>query len=223
MSQQPTDFYPVNLTAEEIANPHMVAFTFIQEYDTSSANAIIDSWMTAVYKTEIWNDDVPGNLVFFSERLLRLMEAAWLINQMNNGKRLANLLVEHQDEKINMMDPLLYCRPANLADAWDYFPRSLGRKEFINPYKVFSKFFEFHSLAEWKEDLHEMLNYALNDYGIESNGDVMDILSIKKYLNKLVDASYLINIREFEWVDGQLVVRSSNISTNDKEKVTEEN
>ncbi len=65
MSQQPTDFYPGNLPAEKIANPHIVAFTFIQEYDMSSAKAIIDSWMTAVYKAEIWNYEVPGNIVFF--------------------------------------------------------------------------------------------------------------------------------------------------------------
>ncbi len=64
-------------------------------------------------------------LFFFNERLLRLIKAGWLINQMDNSKRLANLLVEHPNEKINMMDPVLYCRPVNLADAWDYFPRSL--------------------------------------------------------------------------------------------------
>lgn len=66
--------------------------------------------MAAVYKVASWNHESPGNLVNFSERLFRLIEAGWLINQMDNSERLANLMMRYPGGEIDMMNPELYCK-----------------------------------------------------------------------------------------------------------------
>jgi hypothetical protein len=89
-----------------------------------------------------------------------------------------------------------------------YFPRSLNQKDYINPYKVFSKFFRFHSLNEWKKELRNISHLALSNYDVEDSGEVINTLGYKKRLDKLVDACHLINVREFEWSGGQLILKS---------------
>ncbi|GAA3927451.1 hypothetical protein GO495_05390 [Chitinophaga oryziterrae] len=220
---QPHDFYPQNLSVSEIANPYMVANTFFHEYDLAYVKRTIASWMAAVYKAASWNHESPGNLVYFLERLFRLIEAGWLINQMDNSERLANLRLQYPEGEIDMMNPALYCKFVHKDYPWDYFPRNLTRKEFITPYKVFPKFFQFRTLSEWKEELHNILHIALTGDNMEATGDVIDVLAFKKHLDKLADACHLISVREFEWSNGEIIVKTINTINNEGENTTEKN
>jgi len=86
----------------------------------------------------------------------------------------------------------------------DYFPRMLSLKEYSDPYVVFKRFFKFLSLAEWKRELNDILEYALVttsfwDAGIEANS-----LSIFIHLTKLVEAVHLIDVREINHIGGNI-------------------
>lgn len=205
--QKPQQLYPQNLSTAEMANPHLVIHSFFREYDLPGARKYISGWMNAVYSKTRWIKKNPANLLHFTERLFRLIEAGWLIDQMDNSKRSANLLLQYNTEKIELMNPRLYCKSIHKENPWDYFPRSLSQKNYINPYKVFSKFFRFHTLHQWKTELHTILHLALSDHGIEHSGESINILECKKGLDRLVDACHLIDVREFERSNGQLFLK----------------
>lgn len=215
MQEQPRQLFPQNLSPEEIANPHLVISSFFREYGLQDAKKYISSWMTAVYEKVDWVRKSPNNLIYFTERLFRLIEAGWLINQMDNSKRLANLSLQYDMEKIDLMNPDLYCKTIFKESPWEYFPRNLNQKDYTNPYKVFPKFFKFHTLNEWKDELRNILQLALSNFDIEDSGEAINTLGYKKRLDKLVDACHLINVREFEWSDGQLIYKIYNAATNE--------
>jgi len=80
----------------------------------------------------------------------------------------------------------------------------LSLKEYSDPYVVFKRFFKFLSLAEWKRELNDILEYALVttsfwDAGIEANS-----LSIFIHLTKLVEAVQLIDVREINHIGGNI-------------------
>lgn len=223
MAYQPQNLYPQNLSAADIADPFIVIKKFFEDYDLMYVRKTIASWLAAVYIKKNWKDESPGNLLYFYERIIRLIEAVWLINQIDNSERAANISSSHDPEQIQITDTDLYCRPMHKKYAWDIFPRSLSRKEFVNPYKVFSKFFQFRTLPEWREGLHNILHISLINANLNALGEVIDVLSLKKFIGKMIDACHLISIREFEWLGGQIEVETDNTTNNETEPTTEEN
>lgn len=210
VNEVPGQLFPQNLSQEEIANPHLVIHSFFDEFGLQGAKKYISGWMAAVYEKENPVKRSPSNLIYFTERLFRLIEAGWLINQMDNSKRLANLSLQYDLEKIDFMDPVLYCNRLYKEMSWDIFPRSLSAKEYISPYRVFSKIFKFHSLSKWKDELRNILHLALSNCDIEHTGETINFLGYKKHLDKLVEASHLIDVREFEWSNNQLFLKVYN-------------
>lgn len=219
MLQSPFSGYPQNLSGEETSNPYLVITSFFVDFGLSHTKKTIARWMEAVNEQAAWNNGSPDNLLFYYEKIGQLIEAAWLINQADNTERLANLAVESEEKEINLMDPALYCGAKKFDSPWDQFPRSLSRKEFIRPYKVFRKFFKFLPLDEWKEELNATLHIALSNESMEDTGGTIDLMGIKKHLDKLVDACHLISVREFVWRDGEAILKTPNTGNNEEKTV----
>lgn len=219
MSQNFHNYYPQNLSAEETVDPYQVLGSFFLDFHLSHTKTMIARWMEAVYDASSWDTGSPSDLLLFRERIGQLIEAAWLINQADNTERPANLAGERYEKEINLMDTALYCEPDHFSSSWSRFPRSLSRKEFIRPYKVFRKFFKFLTLDRWKEELNATLHIALSNNSMDDTGDTIDLLGVKKHLDKLADACYLIGVREFVWRDGQEILKTPNTGNNEEKTV----
>lgn len=84
---------------------------------------------------------------------------------------------------------------------WDYFPRSLSRSEFMDPYLIFDRFFEYRSLKQWKAYLLETMETATVK---EKGGSGLDLIEIYFQLTKLFEAACLVDIRENKHDHGML-------------------
>ncbi len=204
MEQQLNNFsYVKLLSIDEIAEPYKAVHSLIREYDLTYLRQTVSDWMASVYKAGSWIEEMSGNFLYFYENLLKIIESAWIIQKIDNSTRLANLTISYNIDEIELMDTKFYCKPADKIYSWDYFPRSLSRKEYINPYKALTKFFKFYSLPKWKNQLENILYISIRDNSTLSGGSI-NILNVKKHLNKLIDACHLIVVREFESFNTQL-------------------
>lgn len=211
----PGHIFAQNLSPEQIVNPYLVINYFFRDYSLQDAKKHINGWMTGLYEKVNWIKKRPSDLIYFTERCFQLIEAGWLLSQKDNRNRLANLSLQYKPDEIDFMDPNLYCAAQFKASCWSYFPRFLNKKEFINPYKVFSKFFKFQSLEEWKTQLQNVFYLTLSGFDVDHTGETINTLGFTKRLNKFVEACQLINIREFEWSDGKLMLKINNGSPNE--------
>ncbi len=188
------DYYPANLYQAEIQNPYSVFHSFFDAFPLPDAMEFIDSWLAVLSKNHYWKNGYPARLLYFYEIIVRLMEAAYLVNKMDTVNEAAILLKGDSEQEIDLMNPETYCgRHARYAP-WDYFPRSLTKKQFINPYLVFRKFFKYHDLPAWKDELYDLLYNAF----ISKNKIEMfeyDLLATQKHLKRMVEAAHLVVVR----------------------------
>lgn len=214
MEEMPLQNQIENLSPEHIANPYLAVNYFCRDFNLRDAKKYLNGWITAVFEKVSWIKKSPADLVYFTERFYQLLEAGWLISQKDNSKRLANLSLQYKVDEIDYMDPVLYS-DRNYNVLWEDFPRSLNKKEFINPYRVFSKIFKFQSLDEWKMELRNIYHLALTNIDVKHTGEAINTFGFAKRLNKFVEACQLINVREFEWSDGKLLLKIYNNTPNE--------
>lgn len=198
---RPKNTFPQNLCPEEVAHPDRLLNEFYSIYDISSAKKHLAGWLKTVHEHKKWKKECPSNVLFFHDSLIRLLEAAWLINQLKytEGRAILNEQVVAKD--IASMKTELIGKYGYDEKLWRLYPDNLTWKEFINPYKALPKIFEFRTLSEWTQALHEMLHIAISENnGVRIRKDI-DVLGFKKHLNKLMNASYLIYSRELKIED----------------------
>lgn len=186
-------FFASRLTANEQGNPHKVLEQFMFHMDLPYARKIIHQWLTAACNKGWFNKECPANLLFFYEHLTLLIEAAWLLQQADNSECAANLPLPANPQQLP--DSSLYCPEELQYKAWHYFPRHLSQRDFYQPYRVFEAFFKYQSPAKWQNTLHRLLHQSLSTDSFETAGLSFNILTIKKHLCKLVEASQLIVLR----------------------------
>jgi len=189
-------FYPHCLDREEIENPFIVLFNFFVMVHLPEALREIDVWMDTISKGLNERRHGASYLLTLYEAINKLIHAAFLIRQMDDD-RPANLFGILKPDNNHVPETKYYAAEGS-KDTWSLFPRSLSKEQFINPYLVFRPFFEFWSLAEWKEELHNMLHLSFSDSTLEDTGEVVDLLNVKSHLDKLVEACHLILVREPE-------------------------
>ena len=135
--------------------------------------------------------------MWFLERLESGINAAYLINK---EKKKSPLSIGKDD----VFNPNLYCSWHADQGEWDFFPRSLSLKEYIDPYLVFKRFFKYLTLAEWKDELRELMEFALGKTSFSEACVDFDTLQIYFHLTKLVEAAHLIDVREITHIGGRI-------------------
>ena len=123
------------------------------------------------------------------------INAAYLINK---EKKKSPLSIGKDD----LFNPNLFCSWHADLTAWDFFPRSLSLKEYIDPYWAFKRFFKHLSLPEWKRELHDIVEYALVETSFPEACIDFDTLPIYFHLTKLIEAAHLIDVREITHIGG---------------------
>ncbi|SKA06699.1 hypothetical protein SAMN04488128_102571 [Chitinophaga eiseniae] len=198
------DNLPLRLTSEEIRDPFEVIHEYYSAHDMPRARQILNRWLASA-SMEKPGKLSPSGLQFFYERTESLIEAAFLVEQLDNKGRKAVIIQKEDEEEIDLMNPRLFCawirqskgEPVAHREVWDAFPRSLTYKEFLNPYLVLGKFFSFLTLGEWRELLRELFSMGLSRRTFFDETLDFDMLGIRKYLEKLIEAGHLIDVREY--------------------------
>ncbi|TWF39591.1 hypothetical protein FHW36_10528 [Chitinophaga polysaccharea] len=198
------DNLPLRLTTEEIRDPYEVIHEYYSAHDMPRARQILNKWLCSTSKEKPSKLSASG-LQFFYERTELLIEAAFLVEQLDNSGRKAITIQGEDEEEIDLMNPRLFCawirqskgEAIAYREVWENFPRSLTYKEFLNPYQVLGKFFSFLTLGEWRELLRELFSMGISRRTFLDETLDFDMLGIKKHLEKLIEAGHLIDVREY--------------------------
>lgn len=182
---------------DEITDPDQIIAEFFSAAGLDANRKIIRNLLFAANSTKVYNKDLPGDLLFHMRLFESLINAAYLINQQ---KRKSPLEIPNYD----LFNPNLFRGWGKDTTDWEFMPRSLSLKEYTNPYVVFKRFFKFKELAKWKNDLQEILNYALVKESLVEACSNIDCLSIYLHLTKLIEAAHLIDVREIYHIGGMM-------------------
>jgi len=191
------EYAPMKLNIEEIEDPQKVIESFFDHCSLKMYRKYISSVLKSAYADSHWTKDVPAALLRLHEHIERLIEAAFIINfNPTNIKFNESLIVNENVLTEEIIEPSLYVgRNANSSN-WDFFPRYLSEKEFLNPCRVFKKFFAYKNLPAWREQVYKLIYYALISDGTDTAGVEIDYLTVYILLQKLIEASHLILVRE---------------------------
>lgn len=169
--------------------------SFFDSFDITSSVKLLRKTIKTADTEKIWKG-IPADALYFISRLEDLVTAVFDLL----------LQYDYKDEVIIKEDsiPLVwtltvcetYCGWHTGKTQWDFFPRHLSKKEFLNPYLALEKFTKQHSLYEWKYLLNDILNHALSTESISQFYDGESILNTWLLLHKLLEATHLIEVRQ---------------------------
>jgi len=187
-------------------NYYAVIASFFDCYDLSHARSILGKIIKTADSEKSWKGRYPVDVLHFSERLQQLIEAAFGIVEQYDFKPEAE--INDDKELWFLAKHETYCGWHVHSTPWNFFPRYLSKKEFLDPYKALQKFTSCHSLAVWKMVLKEIVESALSPNSVDET-DNGSLLSAWLYLHKLVEATHLIEVRStdenkkprFKWKD----------------------
>ena len=176
-------------------DPYEIIEEFFCVADPAHYRKYILSILRAAYSEGYWKKSHPGDMLIFQEQMVALIRAAhgFMSDKKNPQPKRARAILD-DDALMNGINPASYAGLEKENEIWEFFPRYLTKKEFINPWLVFKKVLKYRNQGEWKSDLKIIVSYALSPYGKESALEY-DYLSINIYLQKLVEAAHLIMIR----------------------------
>ena len=180
---------------EEIVDPYQTLAEFFMANDIADYRKVNKSMLLAASSNKIYRRTSPGDLLLHFELLESAINAAFVINQ---ERKKSPIIIQPSD----IFNKNLYCGWYSYLTEWDYFPRTLSLKEYINPYLVFKSFFKYQTLSEWKDDLRNILEYALAKDSMYEGSIKMDVLSAYFQLTKLMEAAHLIDVRETTHIGG---------------------
>lgn len=187
------------LSKEEMANPNLVIVGFFSFIALAQARGYITGMLKAAFSGDYWKERSPGSLLFFHQNLVRLIEGTHVIisnkEQFMGQDAIPPSVYRHAVNQ-SIIDPLYYAGWQSDSTAWDFFPRYITKNEFARPYSVFFKFFRYYNLQEWKEELEDILFHALSKGSVLDTSSGSDLLTIHIYLQKLIEAAHLIEVRE---------------------------
>jgi hypothetical protein len=186
---------------EKITDPYQVIAEFFCSAGLTAYKKCIKDALKAASGNHIWRKYNPGDLLYDFKMLESIINAAYLINKEN---KTAPLIIK----KESSFNPNLFCGWHVDSTQWDYFPRALSFKEYVNPYLTFKRFFKYLPLPKWKQELQDLLEFALVETSLREAGIEKDMLSIYFHLTKLVEAAHLIDVRETTHIGGYLKNRA---------------
>lgn len=174
---------------------YQIINAFFDCYCLSNARSIMSRMIKTSDSEKIWTGRSPSDLLFFTEKIEGLMEAVFSIVGRYHYNHEAILEKDENDPLWSLTEYELYCGGHANSTPWDFFPRHLSRKEFLDPYRALEKFTKYHSLGKWKDVFKDLLFHALSPHSLNEFDDGTGILRTYIHLHKLIEASHLIAIR----------------------------
>jgi hypothetical protein len=178
---------------EEIPAIYRSINEFFDSFTLPSARQYLQSAIKAAECSQIWENAAPSDLLYFFGRLEELLTSVFSLVKM--GKKLKQVLLPNSNSSLDLIQYHLYCSCNEHHRPWEYFPRSLSAKEYLNPYKTLEKFTAKASKKEWKEILHYLLTYALGGNSLSELGVHLELVSISEHLHGMLEACHLVYVR----------------------------
>lgn len=167
---------------------------FFDAYALARALAYTRQTLKTADSDRYWKGD-PSAVLYFFEKLQDLVMAA-LTLQREEAVRPAALVALAEGEAPSLIAYHQYCGRRHQSDPWYFFPRSLGRADYANPYRVFARLAAWGGRKRWKTRLRDLRFFALSTSSLSENGDAeLNTLQLYFLLTKLVEAAHLINVR----------------------------
>jgi HEPN domain-containing protein len=172
------DFYPLNLTPEQVSNPLSVISTFFDNDSLPGHLETLRNWCFAVLKPGYFRNEKgsPSGLLYFHKLTISLIEAVYLVKDLS--------------EK-----PVVSATASQLAfeqQEWSSYPSLLSKEQQLNPYLVIDDFFSQYSLPQYREQLYDWLEFGLSIKAGSEFIDAADLINIQENLQKLFGAAWLI-------------------------------
>lgn len=160
---------------------------FFDAYDLDGARTDLRLWLgAAISKKYIWERGAPANLLYFYERLLLLIGAAYKLNSGNIISSISDAEAGKEDKSVRPA-----C-PGRKTIHPRIFPCLLSWEEWDRPVTVLKAFFEFLGQAGWEEYLHQLLHGGLSNISLVAVTEPGMLLPASTYLEKLLEATYLV-------------------------------
>lgn len=169
--------------------------SFFDSFDLTSSIKLLRKTIKTADTEKLWKG-IPANALYFTSLLEDLVTAVFELLQQYDYKDEIIIKEDKIPATLTLTAFETYCGWHTGKTAWDFFPRHLSKKEFLNPYLALEKFTKQHSLSEWKYLLNDILNHALSIESISQFYDGQSILNTWLYLHKLLEATHLIEVRQ---------------------------
>lgn len=168
---------------------------FFDTYDLPAAQKMLSRCIKAACSDKVWNY-LPANVLFFTEQLSMIIKAAIKIMQEYNFKKEIEIEAETNSNLWMLNQYNTYCGWCKHRTPWDYFPRHLSKKEFLDPYLALEKFTNYHGPRQWKKIIANIRYYALSHESIFEIVDKPNFIDTWLHLHKLLEATHLIEVRQ---------------------------
>ncbi|RWY48320.1 HEPN domain-containing protein [Mucilaginibacter gilvus] len=172
------DFYPINLTPEQVNNPLSVITTFFDHDSLPGHLETLQNWCFTILKPDFYRDEKgsPSGLLYFHKLTISLVEAAYLIKDMPDKP---NVMVAAIDLSFEQRE-------------WSYYPVSLSKEQQQNPYLLLDDFFSQYTLPQYRAMLYDWLEHGLSSKPAREFIEPLDLLTVNENLEKLFGAAWFI-------------------------------
>jgi len=169
--------------------------SFFDSFDLPSSIKLLRKTIKTADTEKIWKG-VPANALYFTSRLEDLITAVFELVSQYNYKDEVIINEEKRSAVWSLTAFETYCGWHKGKTPWDFFPRHLSKKEYLNPFIVLDKFTSYKSLSGWKYLLNDLLNHALSIERITDFDTGESLLTTSMHLHKLLEATHLIEVRQ---------------------------
>lgn len=194
-----TNEHPLCLSREEWLQPKAVFKSLFDDFDCVDMKKVLHRWLKTMFEKRALAKNKILRVDDVHEQLLRVLEAGYLLD----GEEKSVLPVE-----ADWMNPRWWLAKLYApAMPFDYFPRSLSRKEYYNPYQVFYSCRARYNLPEWRALLRDCFTAGVSTDLVHEIARFRRAFNAYRLLPKLIEAAYLVYVREFWPEENNLVAQ----------------
>lgn len=175
--------------------PYQTIRDFFDCYGYSNAISILGRMIKTADSGKTWNGRSPSDLIYFTEKLNELIDAVYYIVHRFEYRPEVMLDKDINDDIWELKDYPAFCGWHGSSSPWDFFPRHLSKKEFLDPYRALEKFTKYSNHLRWKDVIKDILYHALSQIYLDEFDNGKRILRTYIHLHKLIEATHLIEVR----------------------------
>lgn len=200
-----------------ISSSYAAIHSFFDCYGMVHARSLLAKTIKTADSEKIWKGRYPADVLYFTGHLVQLAKAAFDIMERYDYLQEAIIGEEDTNPYWMLQQYESYCGWHMNATPWDFFPRHLSQKEFLDPYKALEKFTRYRSFSRWKAAIKELREHALSPNSIAEFEDGTGLLGTWIMLHKLIEACHLLEVRSaeekqrrFKWKDRDALLAGKN-------------
>ena len=155
---------------------------FFDVYHLPAAIGLMESILEASTLPKVWQLEQPADGLCFIQHVKQLIAASYAVHNKYPANKVA-------------IKRTAACLMPGISHTWETFPRSLTAKQYAKPYYAISECCSYMPEVEWKQLLHDITECALSNTTLYEMQPECNILRVRRYLLRLLEACYLVHIQ----------------------------